>query len=56
MEEEVASYLNNRKRRDLTTLEDDHNLEVLVLGREAVSPEYLKIEAEDNTGREVRIP
>ncbi len=54
IEEEVASYLNNRKRRELTNLEDEHNLQVLVLSREDVSPEYLKIECEDSSGREIR--
>jgi ribonuclease E len=55
VEEEVGTYLNNRKRRELTNLEDDHRLQVLVLSREDVSPEFLKIEAEDEAGREVRI-
>jgi len=55
VEEEVASYLNNRKRRELTSLEDEHNLEVLILSREDVSPEHLKIECEDTSGREVRV-
>jgi ribonuclease E len=55
VEEEVGTYLNNRKRRELTSLEDEHELQVLVLSREDVSPEFLKIDAEDNSGREVRI-
>ena len=55
VEEEVGTYLNNRKRRELTSLEDEHELQVLVLSREDVSPEFLKIEAEDNSGREVRL-
>lgn len=55
VEEEVSTYLNNRKRRELTKLEDEHELQVVVLGREAVSPEYLKIDCEDNSGREVRL-
>ena len=55
VEEEVATYLNNRKRRELMNLEDEHNLQVLVLGREDVSPEFLKIECEDNSGRDVRV-
>ncbi len=54
VEEEVATYLNNRKRRELTKLEDEHEVQVVVLSREAVSPEYLKIECEDSSGREVR--
>ncbi len=55
VEEEVASYLNNRKRRNLTQLEDEHDLQVMVLSREDVSPEHLKIECEDNSGRDVKV-
>jgi ribonuclease E len=55
VEEEVASYLNNRKRRSLTKLEDEHNIQVLVLSREDVSPEHLKIDCEDASGREVKV-
>ncbi|MCH2113536.1 MAG: Rne/Rng family ribonuclease [Pirellulales bacterium] len=54
VEEEVASYLNNRKRRELTTLEDQYKLEVVVLSCEDVSPEFVKIVSEDTTGREIR--
>jgi ribonuclease E len=56
IEEEVASYLNNRKRRELMNLEDEHELQVLVLSREDVSPEYIKIECEDGSGRTIRAP
>ena len=28
VDDEVANYLNNRKRRELTRLEDEHNLQV----------------------------
>jgi len=55
VEEEVASYLNNRKRRELTNLEDEHDLQVSILSREDVSPEYLRIECADASGREVRV-
>jgi len=55
VEEEVATYLNNRKRRELMNLEDEHNMQVLVLGREDVSPEFLKIQCEDSAGRELRM-
>ena len=54
VEEDVASYLNNRKRRELTNLEDEHSIELVVLSREDVSPEFLKIVSEDNSGREIR--
>jgi ribonuclease E len=53
-EEEVANYLNNRKRRELTRMEDEYNLQVQVLSREDVAPEFLKIECEDASGREIR--
>jgi ribonuclease E len=55
VEEEVASYINNRKRRDLTRMEDEHNVQVLVISREDLSPEFLKFGCEDASGREVRV-
>ncbi|MEM9353151.1 MAG: Rne/Rng family ribonuclease [Planctomycetota bacterium] len=55
VEEEVASYLNNRKRREIAQLEDECELQVLVLGREDASPEFLRIECADSAGREVRV-
>jgi ribonuclease E len=55
VEEEVASYINNRKRRELTRLEDENNVQVLVVSREDLTPEYLKIECEDAGGREIKI-
>ena len=55
VEEEVANYLNNKKRRDLVQLEQDNNVEVQVVSKEGLSPEYLKIDCQDANGREVRI-
>lgn len=55
VEEEVASYINNRKRRELTRMEDEHTVQVLVISREDLSPEFLKFDCEDASGREVRI-
>jgi ribonuclease E len=54
VEEEVANYLNNKKRRDLVQLEQDNNVEVLVISGEGLSPEYLKMDCVDANGREVR--
>jgi len=54
--EEVATYLNNKKRRELSRIEDEGKLSVQVLGREAVAPEYLLIECQDASGREVKLP
>jgi ribonuclease E len=55
VEEEVANYLNNKKRRELVQLEQDNNVEVQVVSGEGLSPEYLKIDCQDANGREVRI-
>ena len=53
--EPVASYLNNKKRRQLARIEDEGQLTVQVLGREGVSPEHLVIECTDSDGQEVRV-
>jgi len=55
VEEEVASYLNNKKRRDLVQLEQDSNVEVQVVSGEGLAPEYLKVDCVDANGRDVRI-
>ncbi len=54
VEENVANYLNNRKRRELTRMEDEYNLQVQILSDEGASPEFLRIECEDASGREIR--
>ncbi|HMO86257.1 MAG TPA: ribonuclease E/G, partial [Lacipirellulaceae bacterium] len=55
VEEEVAAYINNRKRRDLLTMEDEHQVQVVVISREDLSPEFLKFDCEDANCREVRV-
>ena len=55
VEEEVASYINNKKRRDLVQLEQDSSVEVQVISGEGLAPEYLKIDCVDANGREVRV-
>jgi ribonuclease E len=54
VEEEVASYLNNKKRREIVQLEQANNMEVQVVSGEGLSPEYLKIECYDANSREVK--
>jgi ribonuclease E len=51
--EEVASYLNNRKRREITRLEDDSKVVVQILGSENLYPEHLEISCCDRDGREI---
>jgi ribonuclease E len=54
VEEEVATYLNNKKRRDLVAIEQENNVELLVVSGEGLSPEYLKMDCLDANGREVK--
>ena len=55
VEENVCQYLNNRKRRELMRLEDEHDLQVLVVSREDLSPEHVEIRCIDKAGREIRV-
>ncbi|HEX4143116.1 MAG TPA: Rne/Rng family ribonuclease [Pirellulales bacterium] len=54
--DDVASYLNNKKRGEIAKLEQDSQIAVQVLGLEHVSPEHLIVECHDSTGREVKLP
>lgn len=54
--DDVAAYLNNRKRRELARLEDDGKLMIQVFGREHAPPEHLVIECEDRNGRISKFP
>ena len=52
--DEVATYLNNRKRRDISRLEDANKISVQIFGAEEVSPEHLVLECHDSQGREAQ--
>ncbi|MBM4020923.1 MAG: Rne/Rng family ribonuclease [Planctomycetes bacterium] len=52
----VATWLNNRKRREITQFEDETHIQLHVDGKEDVSPEHLVFEAWDASGRSVRFP
>jgi ribonuclease E len=54
--EDVAEFVNNRKRRELTRLEDQGKMVVQVIGAKGVSPESLMIECSDSEGRSVKFP
>jgi ribonuclease E len=54
--DEVATYLNNRKRREIMQLEDEAHMLVQVLGSEGLFPEHLEIECRDVEGREITLP
>ncbi len=53
---DVASYLNNQKRRELSELEGRGNMEIRINGSEAIFPEYLEIECLDANERSVSLP
>jgi len=53
---EVASYLNNKKRREIMKLEDDAQMVVQILSHEGAFPEHLQVECRDNEGRELNLP
>ncbi|QDU87262.1 Ribonuclease G [Pirellulimonas nuda] len=53
VDESVATYLNNKKRRELARLEDENNVQILVLGREGLSPEHLEFQCVDAAGKEI---
>jgi ribonuclease E len=54
--EDVATYLNNKKRREMARLEDEGRIGIQIFGRETVSPEFLLVECQDSSGRDVKLP
>jgi len=52
--EEVATYLNNKKRREMARLEDEGQIQIQILGSESVSAEHLLVECHDAAGRDVK--
>ncbi|MFM9024662.1 MAG: ribonuclease E, partial [Planctomycetaceae bacterium] len=54
--DEVATWINNRKRREITQFEDATHIQLHVDGREDVAPEHLVFQAWDSGGRTVRFP
>lgn len=54
--DEVASYLNNKKRKEITALEEEGKLSVQILGSEGLYPEHLDIDCRDANGSEIPLP
>jgi ribonuclease E len=54
--DEVAAYLNNKKRREITHLEDEANVNVQILGSPTHFPEHLEIELFDVDGKALEMP
>lgn len=53
--DEVASYLNNRKRKDITQLEEEGGMSVQILGSEDLYPEHLELDCRDEKGQEISL-
>ena len=53
--ETVAAYLNNKKRRELAELEDKSEIAIQILGSEGLFPEHLEIDCRDKNGAPVKI-
>lgn len=54
--DEVAAYLNNKKRRELAEMEEAGDMVVQILGDKGVFPESLEMQCRDGDGREVFVP
>ena len=51
----VATYLNNRKRRDIARIESEANMTIHLRGEENVPAEHLQIDCFDSNSSEVRL-
>lgn len=51
----VANDLNNRKRKDITRLEDERDVTVSIVARADVPPEHLAVSCQDQNGRDIAI-
>ncbi|RMF42557.1 MAG: Rne/Rng family ribonuclease [Planctomycetota bacterium] len=54
--DKVAAYLNNRKRREVIQIEEDNDVTVQILGSEALFPEHLEIDCRDAEGNQIALP
>lgn len=54
--ENVAAYLNNRKRRELIQLEESSGVAILILGSDSQFPEFLEVDCRDKDGSIVSVP
>src|SRR5262249_46296236 len=54
VQEDVATYLLNRKRRELAQVEEDGGKQVSVRGKPDEAPEFLEFVCYDNNSNEVK--
>jgi ribonuclease E len=51
----VGNYLNNRKRKDITRIEDENEISISIVTKTDVFFEHMTFRAEDSNGREVSL-
>ncbi len=54
--EDVATFLNNQKRKELAGLESEGSLEIKISGSENVYPEHLELDCIDQSGNRINLP
>ncbi|MCU0706934.1 MAG: Rne/Rng family ribonuclease [Pirellula sp.] len=54
--ESVASYLNNRKRREIISLEESTGVSIQILPSETQFPEHLELDCRDKDGGLITLP
>jgi ribonuclease E len=54
--EEVASYLLNKKRKEIARLEEAGSIQAIITGKATVSPELLEFICYDNNNNELKFP
>ena len=53
--DEVASYLNNRKRKEISQLEEEGGMQIQILGSEGLYPEHLELDCRDADSRPIEL-
>ncbi|MFN3193937.1 MAG: ribonuclease E/G [Aureliella sp.] len=54
--DKVAAYLNNKKRREVMQIEEDNAVTVQILGSEALFPEHFECDCRDSEGNLLQLP
>jgi len=54
--DEVAAYLNNKKRKEITELEESGKMAIQILGSEGLFPEHLELDCRDESGTQITLP
>lgn len=55
VQDKVATYLNNKKRREIMQLEEACRVTVQILGSEALYPEHIELDCRDSDGNEIAL-